>query len=62
MPAVYISGYVDTGELDPETSILEKPFSFPELGRRVEASLAGARRKRAVTESAAAEPRARRAN
>jgi CheY-like chemotaxis protein len=61
LPAVYISGYVDTGELDPETSILEKPFSFPELGRRVEASLAGARQTRALTESPASEPRARRA-
>lgn len=61
IPAVYISGYVDTGELDPETSILEKPFSFPELGRRVEASLAGARQTRALTESPASEPRARRA-
>ena len=40
IPAIYISGYVDTGELDQETSFLEKPFSFPELGRRVEASLA----------------------
>jgi len=61
MPAVYISGYVDTYELDPETSVLEKPFSFPELGRRVEASLAGARRARALAEKAAAEPRTRRA-
>ena len=43
MPAIYISGYVDTFELDTETSFLEKPFSFPELGRRVEASLAGAK-------------------
>jgi len=62
MPAVYISGYVDTGELDPETSILEKPFSFPELGRRVEASLAGARQTRASTDTAASEPSARRAS
>ena len=56
MPAIYISGYVDTFELDPETSFLEKPFSFPELGRRVEASLAGARQTGTLTESAAAEP------
>jgi PAS domain S-box-containing protein len=56
MPAIYISGYVDTFELDPETSVLEKPFSFPELGRRVEASLAGARHTGTLTEGAAAEP------
>jgi two-component system, cell cycle sensor histidine kinase and response regulator CckA len=56
MPVIYISGYVDTFELDPETFFLEKPFSFPELGRRVEASLAGARHTGTLTESAAAEP------
>ena len=56
MPAIYISGYVDTFELDPETSFLEKPFSFPELGRRVEASLAGAKQTGTLAESAAAEP------
>ena len=56
MPAIYISGYVDTFELDTETSFLEKPFSFPELGRRVEASLAGAKQTGTLAESAAAEP------
>ena len=56
LPVIYISGYVDTFELDPGTFFLEKPFSFPELGRRVEASLAGARHTGTLTESAAAEP------
>ena len=56
MPAIYISGYVDTGEFDQETSFLEKPFSFPELGRRVEASLAGARQTGTLAESATVEP------
>jgi PAS domain S-box-containing protein len=39
MRAIFISGYVDSDDLDKETSILEKPFSFPELGRRVQESL-----------------------
>jgi CheY-like chemotaxis protein len=56
IPAIYISGYVDTGELDHETSFLEKPFSFPELGRRVETSLASATPTRNLAESTATEP------
>jgi FixJ family two-component response regulator len=38
--AVFISGYADIGNLGNEISILEKPFSFPELGRCVEDALA----------------------
>lgn len=38
--AVFISGYADVGNLGNEISILEKPFSFPELGRCVEDALA----------------------
>jgi two-component system cell cycle sensor histidine kinase/response regulator CckA len=51
MRAIFMSGYVDTDELDKETFILEKPFSFPELGRRVEESLAIARKMNAVKKS-----------
>lgn len=42
--ALFISGFLDVGQLDRETAVLEKPFSFPELGRRVEEVLAIARR------------------
>jgi PAS domain S-box-containing protein len=38
--AIFISGYADVGSLGNEISILEKPFSFPELGRCVEDALA----------------------
>lgn len=38
--AVLISGFMDIGQLDGESSVLEKPFAFPELGRCVEATLA----------------------
>jgi DNA-binding NtrC family response regulator len=38
--AIFISGYADVGNLSNEISILEKPFSFPELGRCVEDALA----------------------
>lgn len=38
--AVLISGFMDIGQLDSESFVLEKPFAFPELGRCVEAALA----------------------
>jgi PAS domain S-box-containing protein len=38
--AIFISGYADVGNLSNEIRILEKPFSFPELGRCVEEVLA----------------------
>jgi two-component system cell cycle sensor histidine kinase/response regulator CckA len=38
--AIFISGYADIGNLSKEIIILEKPFSFPELGRCVEEVLA----------------------
>jgi PAS domain S-box-containing protein len=34
--AIFISGYADVGNLNSEIVILEKPFSFPELGRCLE--------------------------
>jgi len=43
-PAIFISGYADTGDLDKGVSILEKPFSFPDLGRRVQEILSPEKR------------------
>jgi two-component system, cell cycle sensor histidine kinase and response regulator CckA len=37
--AIFISGYPDAQELDPGVSVLEKPFAFPDLARRVRAVL-----------------------
>ena len=37
---IFISGYADVGNLSNEITILEKPFSFPELGHCVEEVLA----------------------
>jgi PAS domain S-box-containing protein len=42
--AIFISGYADIGNLSKEITILEKPFSFPELGRCVEEVLAARNR------------------
>jgi len=53
-PAIFISGYVDAGQLDQETTILEKPFPFPELGRRVEEVLMKAREFADIPENSAA--------
>ena len=53
MGAIFISGYVDTGEWEKEIPVLEKPFSFPELGRLVEGSLAKTRRIAKANESPA---------
>jgi two-component system, cell cycle sensor histidine kinase and response regulator CckA len=39
MAAIFISGYADAGQLDDNTVILEKPFSFPELGRSIKEAL-----------------------
>lgn len=33
--AVFISGFADVHELDKDIPVLEKPFAFPDLGRRV---------------------------
>lgn len=41
--AIFISGYMDVGQLVDDTLMLEKPFLFPELGRAVEQALAKAR-------------------
>lgn len=53
MGAIFISGYLDVDDLDldKETLILEKPFSFPELGRRVQESLAKAKNMAALNEN-----------
>ena len=53
-PAIFISGYVDAGQMDQDTSILEKPFPFPELGRRVKQALIGAARTADMPENSAA--------
>jgi two-component system, cell cycle sensor histidine kinase and response regulator CckA len=42
--AIFISGYADVGNLSNEITILEKPFSFPELGLCVEEVLAARNR------------------
>lgn len=39
LDAIFISGYPDVQELEPGVSVLEKPFAFPDLGRRVRAVL-----------------------
>lgn len=41
--AVLISGFMDVCQLNDESSVLEKPFAFPDLGRCVEATLARAK-------------------
>jgi PAS domain S-box-containing protein len=38
--AIFISGFADVGNLNSEITILEKPFSFPELGHCVEEVIA----------------------
>jgi len=42
MKAMYISGYADLHQLAVNAPVIEKPFPFPELGRRVRAVLDGA--------------------
>jgi signal transduction histidine kinase len=42
--AVYMSGFADLHELDPSIPVVEKPFAFPHLGRRVRAVLDEARK------------------
>src|SRR5215472_3389266 len=37
--AVYMSGFADLHELDPSIPVVEKPFTFPHLGKRVRAVL-----------------------
>src|SRR5215469_1796048 len=41
---VYMSGFADLHELDPSIPVVEKPFAFPHLGRRVRAVLDEARK------------------
>ena len=36
---LFVSGYADLGKLKDNTQIVEKPFTFPELGRHVRSSL-----------------------
>ena len=37
--ALFISGYADFGKLEVNVPIVEKPFTFPELGKRIRNSL-----------------------
>jgi len=43
--AIFISGYPDVQNLEPGVSVLEKPFVFPDLGRRVRSVLDDAQQK-----------------
>jgi PAS domain S-box-containing protein len=36
---IFISGYANVHELDPQIPVLEKPFAFPDLGQQVRATL-----------------------
>jgi hypothetical protein len=37
---LFISGFAELDKLDKGTPIIEKPFTFPELGRRIQDVLA----------------------
>jgi PAS domain S-box-containing protein len=37
--AIFISGYANAHDLDPRIKVLEKPFTFPDLGREVRETL-----------------------
>jgi PAS domain S-box-containing protein len=41
--AIYMSGFADLHELDPSIPVVEKPFAFPDLGRRIRAVMDEAR-------------------
>jgi CheY-like chemotaxis protein len=36
---VFISGYANVHDLDPQVSVVEKPFAFPDLGRQLRLTL-----------------------
>jgi len=36
---VFISGYANVHDLDPQMTVLEKPFAFPDLGRQLRQTL-----------------------
>jgi DNA-binding NtrC family response regulator len=42
--AVYITGYAET-ELEVDATVVEKPFDFPHLGKRIRAVLDETRKK-----------------
>lgn len=47
--AIFISGFVDVQDLDSSIPVLEKPFAFPGLGRRVRETLDQAQERKART-------------
>ena len=47
---IFMSGYADLHELDPSIPVVEKPFTFPVLGRRVRAVLDEAHKSAGVEE------------
>jgi two-component system cell cycle sensor histidine kinase/response regulator CckA len=36
---IFISGYANVHDLDPQISVVEKPFAFPDLGQQVRQTL-----------------------
>jgi CheY-like chemotaxis protein len=46
---LFISGFAELDKLDKSAPIIEKPFTFPELGRRIHDVLAQSREKAATT-------------
>jgi two-component system, cell cycle sensor histidine kinase and response regulator CckA len=56
--AIFISGYPDVQGLDPGVSVLEKPFAFPDLGRRVRTVLDEAEARHKLREAPRARKRA----
>ena len=36
---IFISGYANVNDLDPQVSVVEKPFAFPDLGRQLRQTL-----------------------
>ena len=48
--AIFMSGFAELHELDPNIPVVEKPFAFPDLARRVRAVLDEARRVARVKE------------
>src|SRR5262249_13749570 len=57
--AIYISGFADVQQLDPSIPVLEKPFAFPDLGRRLREVLDQAHAAQKARENAARPSRKR---
>jgi PAS domain S-box-containing protein len=56
--ALFISGFADLHELDPSIPVVEKPFTFPDLGRRARAVLDDAQKTAHAEEKPRAKKRA----